>query len=359
MEKQEEELALKKARQEFDEKFNCPQGYIEVRLSSCGKIGAPSVFHVKNFSVEQVMELNLTEQNERPIKLIKILQDLIYEKDVDIKKFHQKEVVELLLLMYECFYTEIFVNQTWTPTEEDWEFLKKESGGEDTDEYRRKKRALETGTWKPVFDINISKDIHYYEINPNIKVNAKIEKQYGNKKFTATFALPKFGDIITLKSFVESMYREKDKQFARITETLKFRKESEEKLRRGENINIAAIPTIPKAEEDKLKEYETEKSLFIFRASIALYLIEFDGEDISDVPLEKRLSLAQDPRIDFSTFQAVQEHFDKLEFGMKEEITALDPIMNKIVTRKYPFRLDDILSSFGSARPAKTSITFV
>jgi hypothetical protein len=359
MEKQEEELALKKAREEYDNKFNSKDGYIEVRLSTCGKIGAPSLFHIKNFSVESVMELNLTEQNERPIKLIKILQELIYEKDVDIKKFHQKEVIELLLLMYECFYTEVFANQTWTPTDEDWEFLKEQSGGEDTDEFRRKKRALDTNMWKPVFDINISKDISYYEIDDNFKINAKIEKQYGNKTFTATFSLPRFGDIITLKSFVESMYREKDKQFARITETLKFRRESEEKLRKGENINLASIPTIPKVEEDKLREYETEKSLFIFRATIALYLIEFEGEDISNIPLEKKLPLAQDPRIDFSTFQAVQEHFDQLQFGIKEEITALDPIMNKVVTRKYPFRLDDILSSFGSARPAKTTITFI
>jgi hypothetical protein len=359
MEKIEEERALKKAREEYNDKFNCPDGYIEVRLSTKGKIGAPALFHVRNFSTEDVMNLNLTEQNERPIKLIKILEGLIYEEDVDIKKFHQKEVIELLLLMYECYYTDVFANQTWAPTDEDWAFMKEESGGEDTEEFRRKKRALETGMWKPVFDINIAKDIHYHEIGDDIRVNAKVEREFNNKKFTATFSLPRFGDVILLKSFVETMYREKDKQFARITETVKFRKDAEERLRQGENINMSQIPTIPKTEEEKLRDYETDKSLFIFRATIALYLIEFDGEDLTGVPLEKRLQLAQDPRIDFSTFQAVQEHFDTLEFGMKEEITVYDPILNKIVTRKYPFRLDDLLASFGTARPAKTTVSFV
>jgi hypothetical protein len=358
MEKHEEEQALKQAREEFDNKFNCPEGFIECRLSSKGRIGAPSLFHIRNFSVSDVMDLNLTQQNERPIKLINLLQGLIYEKNVDVKKFHQKEVIELLLLMYEIFYTSIFANQTWQLTDEDWAFIEEESGGKDTDEFRKKKRALDNGTWKPVFDIDISK-LEYYEIDDNIKVNAKIEKKYGDKKFTATFSLPKFGDIITLKSFVESIFRERDKQFARITETLKFRRESEEKLQRGENINLSQIPTIPKAEEDKLKEYETEKSLFIFRATIALYLIEFDGEDLRDVPLEKKLTLAQDPRLDFSTFQMVQEHFEKLEFGMKEEITVHDPILNKVVKRKYPFRLDDLLSSMGTTRPAETTVSFV
>jgi hypothetical protein len=358
MENNEQEL-LAKARREYDEKFNCPEGFIEVRLSTLGKIGAPPVFHIRNFSTEDVMNINLTEQTERPIKLIKILQGLIYEKDVDIKRFHQKEIIEVLLLMYECFFTDVFPNQTWAPTDEDWDFIAEQSGGKDTDEFKRKERALRTGQWKPVFDINIAKDIKYFEMNPDIKINAQISKKYGNKNFTCTFSLPRFGDIVTLRSFVDTMYREKDKQFAAITETLKFRKDMEARLAQGENIDIRKIPNIPKAEEDKLREYETEKSLFIFRATIAMYLIEFDGENIADVPLEKKLALAQDPRLDFSTFQLVQEHFDKLEFGMKEEITVLDPIMNKVVTRKHPFRLDDILSSFGSAKPAEATVSFV
>jgi len=359
MEKQEEEKALEKAREEYNNKFNCPDGFIEVRLSTRGRIGAPSIFHIRNFSTEDVMNLNLTEQQERPIKLIKILQGLIYEKEVDIGRFHQKEVIELLLLMYECFYTTIFANQTWSLTEEDWKFLEEESGGKDTEMFRNKKRALDNGSWKPVFDIDISKDIEYHEISDNIKVNAKVQRKYGNKLFTATFSLPRFGDIIILKSFVESMYREKDKQFARLTEIVKFRKECEEKIRQGENIKLDQIPSIPKTEEDKLREYETEKSLFIFRATVALYLIELDGESLIDVPLEKRVQLAQDPRLDFSTFQQVQEFFDKLEFGMKEEITVRDPILNKVVKRKYPFRLDDLLSAMGTTRPAETTVSFV
>jgi hypothetical protein len=359
MEQNEEKVALEEARKDFNSKFNSPDGYIETRLSTRGKIGAPPVFHIKNFSVEEVMSLNLTEQNERPIKLIKLLQELIYEKDVDIKKFHEKEVIELLLWMYENFYTEIFANQPWTPTDEDWEFLKEESGGEDTDEFRRKKRALETGMWKPVFDINIANDLKYYEVNDNIKINAKIERDFNGRTFSAVFSLPRFGDVITLKSFMDSMYKEKDKQFARIGDMFKFRKEAEDKLLKGENINLSTVPSIPKAEEEKFKEYEMEKAAFLFRATVALYLIEFDGEDLSNVPIEKKLQLAQDPRIDFSTFQMVHEHFDKLEFGMKEEITVYDPIINKIVTRKYPFRIDTLLSAFGTSRPSKTTITFV
>lgn len=358
MENNENEM-LKKARDDFENKLNIPSGFIEVRLSTCGKIGAPPRFYIRNFSTEDVVNLNITDPEERPLKLISILQGLIYEKDVDIKQFHQKEVIELLLLMYEVFYTEVFANQTWIPTEEDLEFLKEECGGEDTDAYRNRIRALNNGQWKPVFDINISKDIKFHEIKDDFKCNAKISRKYGNDLFTATFTLPKFGDIVTLRSFVDTIFKERDRQFARITEIVKFRKDAEDRIRKGENVNLSQIPSIPKAEEDKLREYETEKSLFIFTATIAMYLIEFNGEDVSKVPLEKKLQLAQDPRLDFSTFQTVQEHFNKLEFGMKEEITVFDPILQKVVTRSYPFRLDTLLAAFGNTRPSETDITFV
>jgi hypothetical protein len=351
-----EEERLGNARQNYDAKFSCPDGYAQIRLSTGGKVGAPPVFHIRNFSIEEVMELNATPEQDRLIKLIKILQELIYEKDVDIKLFHQKEVIELMLLMYEYFFTDVFANQVWIPTEEDWKFLEEESGGKNTEDFRRKKQALDTGMWKPTFDLNIEKDIKYFDIAPDFKSDVKLE---GNRGFTATFSLPRFGDVVILKSFAESMFKEKDKQFARITEMVKFRQDAEERLRNGENINMAQIPTIPKAEEDKLREYEMEKTLFMIRATVAMYLVEFNGEPLRDVPIEKKLKLAQDPRLDFASFTQVQEKFDSLEFGIKEEITAFDPIMNKIVTRKYPFRIDTILAAFGTTRPSKITLTFV
>jgi len=349
---------LKKAREEYEDKLNCPDGYIEVRLSTKGKIGAPERFHIRNFSAQDLMNLGLSDKENVPINLLKVLQSLIYEQDINIEKFHEKEVIELLLLLYETFYTEIFPNQEWIPTEEDWEFLK-EKHGDDTDEFRSVKRALDTKTWKPTFDINIKEDLDYYEIDPNIKTNAKIERDYNGKSFSAVFSLPKFGDFMPLKYFIESVYRDKDKQFARIGEMIKYRKEQEERLSKGENVDISKIPTVPKAEYDKYKEYEIEKSLFSIKASIALYLKEFQGEDLSKVPLEKKIEIAGDPRLDYTTFKMVQDHFNKLEFGLKEEITVNDPIMSKVVKRKYTFQLIDLLTAIRDTGTSQTTISFV
>ena len=349
---------LKQAREEYEDRVSCPEGYIEVRLSTRGKIGAPEKFHIRNFSAEDLMNLGLADQENVPIKLLETIQSLIFEKDVDVGRFHEKEVIELLLLLYETFYTEVFPNQEWIPTEEDIIFLKNKHGG-DTDEFRSVKRALDNKQWKPTFDINIKEDLGYHEINPDIKINARIDREFAGKKFSAVFALPRFGDFMPLKYFIESIYKDKDKQFARIGEMIKFRKDMEEKLQRGENVDISKIPNVPKAEMDKYKEYETEKSLFSIRASIALYLQEFNGENVSKMPLEKKIELAGDPRLDYSTFKMVQDHFNKLEFGLKEEITVYNPIQEKIVNRKYTFQLLDLLTAIRDTGTSKTIISAV
>jgi hypothetical protein len=354
---------LNEARQQLDSVETMPDGYIEVKLSTKGLIGAPATFRIRNFSPEDLMNLGLADQEELPIRLIKVLDDLIYnpsnsEVKISVKNFHEKEVTELLLLLYETFYTTIFPNQQWVLTDEDKEFLKAECGGE-TDEYFLKLRAIENKSWKPTFDIDISKDLSYWEIDPNIKTRVQISRKYGDKTFTSTFSLPKFGDFITLKYFIDQVYKEQDRRFASIAETYKFRKSMEEKLQNGENIDIRRIPQVPKEELDKFKQYETEKSLFAITASKALYLCEFDGHDVISMPLEKKLELAKDPRLDYSTFKMVQDHFNKLEFGLKEEITVVDPIINKVVTQKYSFQLTDLLEAIRDTGTSETTISFV
>jgi len=354
---------LEKARKEYENKQAIPDGYIEVELSTRGFIGAPERFYIRNFSPEDLMNLGLADREDIPLKLIKVLDSLIFNPNHDpvlsIKNFHEKEVIELLLLLYETFYTTVFPNQEWIPTEEDWEFLKEQCGGQESEEFRAKERALKNKTWKPVFDIDISK-LEFHEIpNDGIKTKAKVDRKYGDKHFSAVFTLPKFGDFITLKHFIDSIYREEDKRYARIAETIKFRKEMEEKLQRGENINMASIPNVPKAEYDKYKEYEVDKSLFSITASKALYLAEIDGQDVSKWKLEDKLEMAKDARLDYSVFKMVQDHFDKLEFGLKEEITVRDPIIDKVVQRKYTFQLIDLLTAIRDTGTSQTTISFV
>jgi len=353
---------LAQARKELDERANSPDGYIEVKLSTRGLIGAPAKFYIRNFSPEDLMTLGLANREDIPIKLIRILDNLIWNPHKDpqlsVANFHQKEVVELLLELYEVFYTTIFTNQLWTPIEEDWEFLAKQSGGRDTDEFRSKERALRNKTWRPTFDIDISQ-LDYHEIPDDVKTKARVERTIDGKRFTCTFTLPKFGDFLTLKYFIDSIYGEEDLKFSRISEMVKIKNEMKQRIHRGENVNLNHLPNIPKKDFERFREYENEKRIFSITASKALYLAEIDGKDVSKLPLEQKIELARDPRLDFTTFSMVQEHLNKLKFGLKEEITVNDPIINKVVTRKYSFRLNNILTAIRNTRISETNISFV
>ena len=354
---------LKEAREDYETRYNVPDGYIEVRLSTRGLIGAPEVFWARNFSPEDLMSLGLSAKEDLPIRLIKILDSLIFNPDpnniISVKDFHEKEVVEFLLLIYETFYTTIFPDQRWIPTDEDWEYLKNMHGGENSDAFRQRKRALENGSWKPTFDLDISRDITFHEIPDDFKTKVRVEREYGQSKFSVVFGLPKFGDFTILKAFIDKIFEKEDKRFARIGEMIQFKKDAEERAMRGENVDLRSLPSVPQAEFDSYKEYETNKSLFSVTAAKALYIKEFDGEDVSNWPIEKKIDLAQDARLDYSTFKQVQDIFDKMEFGYKEEITVHDPIMDKIVTRNYTFQLVDLLTAIRDTTTSKTTISIV
>jgi hypothetical protein len=362
---------LKAIREDLEVRKNAPSGYIPVQLSTKGKLGgAPALFHIRNLNTEDLMELGLTDQEMLPIKAITMLDNIILEHDpsdsrsVSVKKFHEKEVMELILFVYEAFYTDTLQDLSWSLTEEDYEFLKKTKGGEDSDEYRSLMRSFDQKTWIPKFEVNLATGIHFYEIDPDIKTSVRVS---GRDGFTAKFGLPRYGDVIDLKYFIEAKFAEEDRRFASIANTLKMRRDAEDRLMRGENINLRGVPDVPKSEKEKYREYEIEKSVFAMTAIKAYHLMEINHVDpndpkkvydVSDLPLEKKIELAKSPFIDHSTFQQVQDMFSKLQFGLKEEITVRDPILDKIVQRKYSFQLIDLLQAIRDKRPSETVLTY-
>lgn len=357
---------ITKAEKSMENIRKVPAGYAEVRLSTLGKVGAPEVFYVRNFLPEDLMALGLADETSTPIKLIDILDSMIWnepgtpeEEKISVKNFHEKEVVELLLYILEVYYSPVFPDQTWDLTEDDYEFLA-EKYGKGSEEYTKRIRAIEEGEWKPKFDLDISKDLDYYEIgdDPDFGTEAEAETVLPNgEHFTASFSLPKFGDFIQLKFFIEEIFAKEDRKFQRIGEIIKFRRDAKKKMEEeGKYIDLSRIPYVPENEEREFDEYENRKSVFAITATKALYLQSFNGKDLSKMSLKEKLKYAQDPRLDYGLFNQVQEAFDNLKFGYKEEVTVLDPIQEKVVTRKYNFQIIDLLQAIQDRRNSKTNV---
>lgn len=334
--------------------YEVPSGYISIELSTNGLLGAPKRFHTRNFDTSDLLNLALSEDEELPEKVAKMLDNLILEEDVSVMNFHEKEVVEYLARLYQAFYSGTLRDVDFPWTDDDLEFLKKTVGN--TTEYESRVDDLKSRRWVPKMDVDIAA-VETHDLDPEtFRTNMTLtEKKTG---FSAGFSFPRYGDVIVLRNFIMQQFRETDKQFASLRDTLRFRRDAEERMRRGEDISLSRIPNIPDFEKDKFRTYETEKSIFSAIAIKALHLVSFDGRDVSNLPLKERIELAKDPRIDYKMMKTVTEFYQKMHVGIKETVSILNPIKGVVEPREYSFRLIDLLQAVKLYEPDEYDITF-
>lgn len=330
------------ARIENPIKNEVPSGYITMELSTQGLVGAPKCFHIRNFDTADLMNLALSEDEDLPEKIAMMLNNLILEKDVSVLNFHEKEVVELLIRLYQAFYSNTLKDIDFLWDEEDLNFLKQQCGGETSEEYQIRLADLRQGREKPKTDIDLS-TVETYDLGSTFKTNISIESK--NKDFKVGFSYPRYGDVVVLRNFIQQEFRQRDKEFASIKEILRFREDAKKRVRDGENIIFSRIPNIPETEKDKYKEYETEKAIFTVIAIKALHLISFNGEDISKMSLKDRMVLAQDPRLDYKISKIMDEFYKNMKIGIKDKVRMKNPIKGVVELREYSFRFVDILQA--------------
>lgn len=352
LEKNAKELAKIEAKAEAE--YEVPSGYISIELSTNGLLGAPKRFHVRNFDTSDLLNLALSEDEELPEKVAKMLDSLILEEDVSVMDFHEKEVVELLARLYQAFYTNTLKEIDFPWDENDIEWIKEKLGN--TSEATEKIMDLRTKKWVPKVDINLS-EVETHDLDPET-FKTKIVLTDKSTGFKAGFSYPRYGDVVVLRNFILQVYREQDKQFASIRDTLKFRRDAEERLRRGEDITLSRIPNIPETEREKYKKYEIEKSIFSAVAIKALHLVNFDGDDVSKLSLKERIELARDPRLDYKMMKAVNSFYEKMQLGLKEDVLMLNPIKGVVESRKYSFRLIDLLQAIKLYESSEFDIEF-
>lgn len=334
------ENELKEIREKTTEVI--PNGYIKIELGTHGEYGAPKEFHVRNFITEDLMGLALSNDEDVQFKVIDMIQSLIFEKDVDVKQFHEKEVQEMLLIIYKNFYQSTLRELVWELTEEDKEEIAKQCGGKDTDLYRRRLAAIEAGDEKHFFDIDLNQ-VKFYQIE-NANTTARVTKKDG---FICEYTYPRYGDILVLKKFMmqHEFFKKGEKQYAAIRENLKFKQQMEERWRKGEAIPLERIPKYPEIEIKAFYNYEEAKAKFLTRAVKAMHLKSIDGQDVSQLPLEEKMKYAEDPRLDHSTFQKISKLYEELKIGPQEHVKVVDPILGKVVEIPYTFRIFTLLQA--------------
>jgi len=315
-----------------------PAGYLPIQLSTRGKLGAPSSFHVRNFNTRDMMTLALTDEDALPEKIIDLLDELIYE-DVDVKRFHENEIIETIIRLYAAFFSPVLSDIDFPIEEEDYEDLQRIY----PDDSASKIEALKNGTWKPKTSIDILRDVNTYDIDDNFNPIATVS--YRKTGFSVAFGLPRYGDILTVKKWLADNYGEKEKRFASVKKLAELRDQMIEKYEQGSAIDLNRLPNVDPEVEASYNSLQIEKTGALVDIIRALHLVGFDGKDVSNLSLAERAKLVQDPRVDVSVARKLDNYFETLQFGIKPEVAMLNPITNEMCVRRFSFRLADILQA--------------
>lgn len=307
--------------------------YIAIQLSEKGKLYAPSTFHIKNFTVAEVLDLALSEVEELPNKVLTFLSSKVLEEDVDIGKFSKEEYIETVFNIFKIFYTSTIKQHDYTLQESDYTYLQNMNGGPNSPEYLKLVSDLETGVWKPKFNLDLS-NVTTFELPENfIK---KVTVGNSEKGFSYAYGLPTYRDIRDVEDFIHIIFNKESTKLASVEKLVNLRNDMLKRRLKGENISKDSIPPIPRQLETEYNDFIYRRQLIYTKAMRAAYLREYNGEDVSDLSIEEKMKLVADPRLDLKTYTNFLNKINGQKIGINKDVKILSPITNAPTTYYYP-----------------------
>lgn len=354
-EKQAKIIAAEKA---ATEKLEVPAGYMEINLSTKGKLGAPASFHVRNFTTEDLMDLSSSDQAEIPIVVVNKLQEIIWEDKAvcDVKQFHENEVIETLFRIYKEYFNNVLVDMPWTLTDEDKEFLQKQFGGKTSPDYLNRIAAYETEEWVPRWDIDLE-SFQFYDVPDDIKTTVEAEFGNGTK---VEYTMPRYGDVILLKEILDEYFKDEEAKYRQTSENLTQKAQLKKAFNEGKSNNDGSRIYIPESEEEGFNDYQKRRLIFSTTAIKALHLKSLNGENLESLSLKERMEIVEKNPGIFShgTFKQVTKMFSEMKIGINPETYGMDPVTRKRVKVDYTFRIFTLLQAIRDNDSSKVTLTF-
>lgn len=328
--------SLSEMEQEHIQSVSCPVGYLEINLSTQGKMGAPKSFHIRNFKVREILSLSLTSEQDLPSRLIEILNDMIYE-DVDVGNWHEKEIEETMVYVFLNFYKDTLTDIAFPLDKSDLEYLATKPNGESL------LKDIADKKWTPRTSITISKDASTYDLPEDFSTEITVKNK--NTGFFVTFDYIKYKDQIVIKKWLDNLYREESFKYKVIEEQLRYNEEISFSIKDNPENASKLIKVNPELEEE-YKNYLKDRMETAMEVIRLISIVNYNGVDISQLSLSKKYELmANDARIDYGLISKLDKRQKKMKFGLKPEVTMLNPITNEMCTRGFSFRIPSIIQA--------------
>jgi hypothetical protein len=322
MENQEQELEFVQDEEKVESKptnKRIPADYIPVKLSSLGKLTAPKVLHIKDYSGKDVLELSLSTKTSATFlrRLVQVIENVMFE-GFDCRELHDYELEEIMLNLTGNFLASVIQNYPYPYEEEEYAQL---------DDAR--KENIEKGFEHLTVDIPIA-NIKTNPIASDFKEPISITNKTG---LTVQFRLPRVGDYFIAEDYVDSKYLEEAQSYSHIDKIMLIENKDEQQIK------LEALS------QDELKAYEeyiSARGIDYIIAKQAQLLVKYGAKTL-ETPADK---IKYYDKVGVRFWKEYNKLCDDyLKFGVDHNIEMISPITKEKVTRRCQFRPVDFIST--------------
>jgi len=330
LKKIEEETKLKETIEEVSTKKELPPtNYIRIALDSNGKLSLPKAIHVRDYSLNEALALDVYEEKDQIRAVVNIFNEMTFE-DIDFRKAHLKELMTVLLSLHGNFIS----------TKVEKEYLVNEDlpeGYDEGEKYHKGNLAVQEIPIKNIKVKNIDKDINDKKLTATFKSEPfKIrDKKAG---VYVWLRLVRVGDMIDAYDFCDTHFHEELREFSTVRRELRELGRIKDLQKKKE-----AFWAYEHENYDTWKNYESFMQKYeqlYLKVLQAKVIIKYNEEDISN-SVEKQLqALKQIPYQLWTHYDEIAKIYD---FGIQSDVTFNSEVLGKPITRRFQFRPLDFL----------------
>lgn len=309
-----------------------PVGYIPVKLSSLGRLTAPKIIHVRNYSGEEALKLSTMNADNSLEVLVDALQNLIWE-DIDASMLNENEVEEIMLNIYVNWWnTSIDFPYQW----EEYELKELEA---------KRAEQIRTGSEVPKVTVNIA----------NIKTNTIMSEfkepiTIVHRDVKYWFRLSRVKDMMEAKEYVVDKYLAEENRYSKISKDLEYNSSIDP----NSPIPFKERPVDPK-EKRAYQEYLNKRSIDFERISQMGKVLKIGDKEVKT--FEDRITMYKEiPSDIWVKFNQIIKK--SIQFGVDPELKVISPLTNKEVTRRFQFRILDFIPTMELPDDSEYTVLF-
>ena len=279
----------------------------EVRFCTGGRLSAPPILHFRDYNMKASQAIaELPESSEHVPLIIDILNSMVVE-DFDCGLLHLEEAKEVLLNVHAKWWGSMLTGFRYLIDEDI----------EDRDKLLAKENI--TTAEIPIGNIQV------IPLDPEVKEPINITAN----GVTVHFIFPRMQNTVVVKNLLKQKFAIQDQEFHKIQQLVNYNKKQTDPDR---------IKDIPLADLEAYKNYLAEKAKYDLLYTRAQLICGVDGNMLET--FEERVKMLEETSLvsvkHWMTFNKFLE--GKGNFGVQDSVEFYSDVLEKKITRTFPFR---------------------